>query len=122
LTLIRADINSRTFLLKFGLPDVKKNILVESGFRLHLTSYSREKSSAPSHFVARVPPPKPGANRKLRKALKTRRVTGIYQLGTDRILVFAFVNTASEDKTFYLVLEFFSAGKYAPLPAFLTAV
>ena len=50
----------------------------------------------------------------MRKALKTRRVTGIYQLGTDRILIFAFVNSVSEDKTFYLVHEFFSAGKYSP--------
>jgi len=48
------DINSRTFLLKFGLPDVKKNILVESGYRIHITSYTRQKSSFPSHFVDQV--------------------------------------------------------------------
>jgi predicted ribosome quality control (RQC) complex YloA/Tae2 family protein len=48
------DINSRTFLLKFGLPDSKKNVIIESGFRIHLTSYSRDKSSTPSHFIAKV--------------------------------------------------------------------
>jgi len=50
----RIDINSRIFLLKFALPDSKRNVLVESGFRIHLTNYSREKSSSPSHFVAKV--------------------------------------------------------------------
>ena len=55
----------------------------------------------------------------LRKALKTRRVTGVYQLGTDRILVFAFVNSLKEEKTFYLAHEFFSAGKYSPKPSCL---
>ena len=53
LTLI-ADINSRTFLLKFAVPDSKKNVIIESGMRIHLTNYSREKSSSPSHFVAKV--------------------------------------------------------------------
>src|SRR5579859_5750149 len=48
------DINSRTFLLKFAVPDMKKNIVVESGMIIHVTGYTREKSSAPSHFVAKV--------------------------------------------------------------------
>lgn len=52
------DINSRTFLLKFAVPDSKRNVIVESGYRIHVTSYSREKSAAPSHFVAKVSIPK----------------------------------------------------------------
>ena len=97
------DINSRTFLLKFGLPDTKKTILIESGFRLHLTNYSREKSSSPSPFTG-----------KLRKFIKTRRVTSLGQLGTDRVLVISFSNDSSEEKSYHLIFEFFSAGKYSP--------
>jgi predicted ribosome quality control (RQC) complex YloA/Tae2 family protein len=69
-------------------------LIVDSGFRCHLTSYARTTAAAPSGFVAR-----------LRKYLKTRRVTSITQVGTDRIIEFCF-----SDGLYRLFLEFYAGG------------
>jgi predicted ribosome quality control (RQC) complex YloA/Tae2 family protein len=69
-------------------------LLIDSGFRCHLTEYARTTAAAPSAFVA-----------KLRKYLKTRRVTSIAQIGTDRILEFQF-----SDGLYRLYLEFYAGG------------
>ena len=69
-------------------------MLVESGFRCHLTSFTRTTAAAPSPFVAR-----------LRKYLRTRRVTSVSQVGTDRILEFQF-----SDGQYRLFLEFYAGG------------
>lgn len=61
---------------------------------MHLTDFDRQTAPTPSNFVT-----------KLRKHLKTRRLSQIKQIGNDRVLVLEF-----SDGMFYLVLEFFSAG------------
>lgn len=86
--------SSRQFLLKFSIPDSKKVIVVDCGNKLHLTDFDRPITQTPSNFVT-----------KLRKHLKTRRLSQLKQIGNDRVLVFQF-----SDGMFYLVLEFFSAG------------
>ncbi|KAF2640381.1 hypothetical protein P280DRAFT_34630 [Massarina eburnea CBS 473.64] len=88
------DLSSRIFLFKFHKPDHREQFIIESGFRCHLTSYARTTASAPSGFVA-----------KLRKYLKTRRVTKISQVGTDRIIEFEF-----SDGLYKLYLEFYAGG------------
>ncbi|KAI9732970.1 MAG: hypothetical protein M1818_007403 [Claussenomyces sp. TS43310] len=88
------DLSSKIFLLKFAKPDNKKQMIIDSGFRCHLTSFSRATAAAPSDFVTR-----------LRKYLKTRRVTCVSQVGTDRIIEFAF-----SDGQYRLFLEFYAAG------------
>lgn len=88
------DLNSKILLLKFAKPDHKQQLLIESGFRCHLTDFARTAAPAPSAFVAR-----------LRKFLKTRRVTAVSQIGTDRIIEFQF-----SDGTYRLYLEFFASG------------
>ncbi|KAF1979659.1 hypothetical protein BU23DRAFT_496424 [Bimuria novae-zelandiae CBS 107.79] len=88
------DLSSRIFLFKFHKPDHREQLIIESGFRCHLTSYARTTASAPSAFVAR-----------LRKCLKTRRVTSITQVGTDRIIEFQF-----SDGLYRLYFEFYAAG------------
>ncbi|KAM5474272.1 hypothetical protein MauCBS54593_001846 [Microsporum audouinii] len=88
------DISPRTFLFKLALPDIKKQLIINAGFHCHLTESSRTTADAPSHFVSR-----------LRKLLKTRRITGVRQIGTDRILEFEI-----SDGLFRLYLEFFAAG------------
>jgi predicted ribosome quality control (RQC) complex YloA/Tae2 family protein len=88
------DLSSKIFLLKFAKPNSKQQLLIESGFRCHLTDFARPAAPAPSNFVAR-----------LRKFLKTRRVTGISQIGTDRIIEFQF-----SDGAYRLYLEFFASG------------
>jgi predicted ribosome quality control (RQC) complex YloA/Tae2 family protein len=69
-------------------------MIIDSGFRCHLISFSRSTAAAPSVFVAR-----------LRKHLKTRRVTSVSQVGTDRIIEFQF-----SDGQYRLFLEFYAAG------------
>ncbi|KAK0633173.1 fibronectin-binding protein A N-terminus-domain-containing protein [Immersiella caudata] len=88
------DLNSKILLLKFAKPNSKQQILIESGFRCHLTDFARTTAPAPSNFVVR-----------LRKFLKTRRVTSVSQIGTDRIIEFQF-----SDGTYRLYLEFFASG------------
>lgn len=96
------DINSRTFLLKFAKQGEKHNILIESGYRVHLTDYSRETATTPSNFCA-----------KLRKHVRTRRITHAKQLGTDRVLVFTFgggENNADPERSYHIILEFYAGG------------
>lgn len=86
--------SSRQFLLKFSIPDSKKVVVLDCGNKLHLTEFDRPTTQTPSNFVT-----------KLRKHLKTRRLSQIKQIGNDRVLVLEF-----SDGLFYLALEFFSAG------------
>jgi predicted ribosome quality control (RQC) complex YloA/Tae2 family protein len=88
------DLNSKILLLKFAKPNSKQQILIESGFRCHLTDFARTTAPAPSNFVVR-----------LRKFLKTRRVTSVSQIGTDRIIELQF-----GDGAYRLYLEFFASG------------
>ncbi|RYP62742.1 hypothetical protein DL771_009587 [Monosporascus sp. 5C6A] len=88
------DLSSKILLLKFSKPNDKKQLLIDSGFRCHLTDFGRTTADYPSGFV-----------QKLRKALKTRRVTAVSQVGTDRIIEFQF-----SDGQYRLYLEFFAGG------------
>lgn len=88
------DLSTKIFLIKFARPDHKEQIIIDSGFRCHLTEFSRATAATPSPFVA-----------KLRKYLKTRRVTSVSQVGTDRIIEFQF-----SDGQYKLFLEFYAAG------------
>ncbi|PHH69750.1 hypothetical protein CDD82_7539 [Ophiocordyceps australis] len=88
------DLSSKILLFKFAKPDVKKHLVIDTGFRCHLTEFARTTAAAPSPFVAR-----------LRKFLRTRRLTSVTQIGTDRILDFQF-----SDGQYRLFLEFFASG------------
>ncbi|POR33294.1 Ribosome quality control complex subunit 2 [Tolypocladium paradoxum] len=88
------DLSSKILLLKFAKPDNKKQLVIDTGFRCHLTEFARATAAAPSAFVAR-----------LRKFLKTRRLTSVAQVGTDRVLEFQF-----NDGQYRLFLEFFASG------------
>ncbi|KAI0431979.1 hypothetical protein F5Y09DRAFT_340075 [Xylaria sp. FL1042] len=88
------DLSSKILLFKFAKPNDKKQLLVDSGFRCHLTDFARTTAASPSVFV-----------QKLRKALKTRRLTSVSQIGTDRIIEFQF-----SDGLYRIYLEFFAGG------------
>ncbi|KAI9334047.1 hypothetical protein BDR26DRAFT_937229 [Obelidium mucronatum] len=90
------DANAKTFILKFAKPDHKALVLVESGIRVHPTSYARDKSATPSAFTA-----------KLRKHLKTRRLAAVSQLGSDRIVDFVF---GEGEFALHLFVELYSSG------------
>lgn len=87
--------SSRQFALKFAVPNSKKLIVIDPGFRLHLTEYARATASTPSGFVA-----------KLRKHLKTRRLRTLRVAPATRVLVFTF----SDDNSYHLVVEFYAGG------------
>jgi len=84
----------RIFLLKFAKPECREQLVIDSGFRCHLTSFTRATAAAPSPFVTR-----------LRKYLRTRRVTSVSQVGTDRVVEFQF-----SDGQYRLFLEFYAGG------------
>lgn len=86
--------NPRSFLLKFSIPDSKVSVAVESGLKLYATEYQLPTLPQPSNF-----------NVKLRKHLKSKRLTDIRQVGNDRVVVMQF-----SEGMYYLVFEFFSAG------------
>lgn len=88
------DLSTRIFLLKFAKPEHREQLLIDSGFRCHLTSFARATAAAPSQFVAR-----------LRKFLRTRRVTAVSQVGTDRVIEIQF-----SDGAYRLFLEFYAGG------------
>ncbi|KAJ4386806.1 hypothetical protein N0V93_009704 [Gnomoniopsis smithogilvyi] len=88
------DISSKKLLLKFAVSGKKEQLMIDSGFRTHLTDFTRATAAAPSAFTAR-----------LRKFLKTRRCTSITQIGTDRIIELQF-----SDGAYHMFLEFFAAG------------
>ncbi|KAJ5676201.1 hypothetical protein N7462_009098 [Penicillium macrosclerotiorum] len=88
------DLSSRIFLFKLAKPDHRRQLIVDSGFRTHVTQYSRTAATAPSAFVTR-----------LRKFLKSRRITGVSQIGTDRIIDISF-----SDGAYHMFLEFFAGG------------
>ncbi|KAJ5206654.1 Protein of unknown function DUF3441 [Penicillium cf. griseofulvum] len=88
------DLSSRIFLFKLAKPDHRRQLIVDSGFRTHVTQYSRTAATTPSPFVTR-----------LRKYLKSRRITGISQIGTDRIIDISF-----SDGAYHIFLEFFAGG------------
>ncbi|CUV06166.1 unnamed protein product [Cryptosporidium hominis] len=94
------DINSRTYLFKFG-GEEKKFLLVESGIRFHTTQWKRENEhktsvSSISFF-----------NSKLRRYIRNKKLDDISQMGMDRIVKLTF---GFGDNTFYLIFEFFVAG------------
>ncbi|KXG53478.1 Protein of unknown function DUF3441 [Penicillium griseofulvum] len=88
------DLSSRIFLFKLAKPDHRRQLIIDSGFRTHVTQYSRTAATTPSPFVTR-----------LRKYLKSRRITGISQIGTDRIIDISF-----SDGAYHIFLEFFAGG------------
>ncbi|KAJ8661496.1 hypothetical protein O0I10_002762 [Lichtheimia ornata] len=92
------DVDAKTFLLKFAKPDDKELVLIESGIRLHSTQFSRDKQVTPSPFCA-----------KIRKHLRTRRLTNVRQLGVDRVVDFEF---AGSEKSigYHIIAEFYSSG------------
>ncbi|KAJ3338367.1 hypothetical protein HDU93_009602 [Gonapodya sp. JEL0774] len=90
------DINQKTYLWKFAAGGEKVVLLTESGIRFHSTIYAHTKSPSPSGFAA-----------KLRKHLKSRRLTGLRQLGFDRIIDMKF---GDGEAAYHVLVELYSSG------------
>lgn len=87
---------SKFILLRFNTSESKILVLIESGIRIHLTNYIREKNLIPSNF-----------NVKLRKHLKGKRLTSWKQLNLDRRIDLCFGEGEYQN---HLIVEFFAAG------------
>ena len=89
------DLSSRIYLFKFAKPGQRHQLLVDVGFRCHLTAFARTTAAEPSAFAAR-----------LRKLLRSRRVSAVRQVGADRVIELRF----GDDARYRLFLEFFAEG------------
>ena len=91
------DVDDKTLLFRFKEPGRDaQTLLVESGIRLHTTRYSRERPPHPGGFCM-----------KLRKHLRGRRLTGIAQVGLDRVIDLTFGEGAA---AYHLILELYDRG------------
>jgi predicted ribosome quality control (RQC) complex YloA/Tae2 family protein len=77
-------------------PDSKAVILIESGIRIHGTSFDWPKNMVPSGF-----------SMKLRKHLRGRRLENVEQLGGDRIVDLQF---GSNEAAYHLIVELYDRG------------
>jgi predicted ribosome quality control (RQC) complex YloA/Tae2 family protein len=69
------DISGRIYLLKLSKGGIKTSLLIESGIRIHTTEFIKNKKDLPSGF-----------SMKLRKHLRTKKLTAVRQLGMDRVI------------------------------------
>ena len=91
------DVDDKTFLLKFAEPDREKQLLlVESGQRIHTTRYARDKPTLPGGFTM-----------KLRKHIRSKRLTAIALAGMDRVVDMSF---GTGPATCHLLLELYDKG------------
>lgn len=73
------DISGRLYLLKMSKGGAKENLLIESGIRIHTTEFIKNEKTVPSGF-----------SMKLRKHLRTKKLTSIRQVGMDRVIDLQF--------------------------------
>ncbi|KAL7717545.1 Ribosome quality control complex subunit 2 [Entamoeba marina] len=90
------DINRRLYVIKLSKTDKKEFIVIESGCRVHLTEYNREKSDTPNNFTSR-----------LRKYLNKKKFVGIKQVGNDRVVELTF---GSATEIYHLLVDLYSLG------------
>jgi predicted ribosome quality control (RQC) complex YloA/Tae2 family protein len=58
---------------------------------------------------------------KLRKHIRTRRLTNVRQLGVDRIVDFEFAGIG-EGTTYHIIAEFYASVIYIPVFSFITSI
>ena len=89
-------LNARTFVFKLAQTSVKHFLLIESGTRIHMTSYIREHDAIPNNFAA-----------KLRKHIRLARLDNIEQIGTDRLIDLTF---GTGQRQCHVIVELFAQG------------
>lgn len=90
------DISSKVYVLKLSEGETKRHLVMQSGTRFHLSEWKRDKQSIPSVFTMR-----------LRKYIRTKRMTDMRQLGFDRVLDMTF---GHGEQAFHLIVEFYARG------------
>ncbi|ELP94148.1 serologically defined colon cancer antigen 1, putative, partial [Entamoeba invadens IP1] len=90
------DINRRLYVIKLSKTDLKEFIVIESGVRVHLTQYNRDKSDTPNNFTSR-----------LRKYLNKKRLLRVNQIGNDRVIEIVIGNATEK---YNLIIDLYSNG------------
>ncbi|KAG9396642.1 Protein of unknown function DUF3441 [Carpediemonas membranifera] len=96
------DISDRALVLKFYVPSsgadsgAITHVMIENGLRVHMTKFVRQNPPAPKSFTM-----------KLRKHLKSHRLTNVIQFSNDRIIDLIFGEGAF---THHLIVELHSKG------------
>eukprot|EP00002_Diphylleia_rotans_P021148 TRINITY_DN4117_c0_g1_i6.p1 TRINITY_DN4117_c0_g1~~TRINITY_DN4117_c0_g1_i6.p1 ORF type:complete len:823 (+),score=195.64 TRINITY_DN4117_c0_g1_i6:75-2543(+) len=96
------DVNSKTYLLKFSRTDEKILVVLESGVRVHITEYGRDKG-----IGAEGPKVPSGFTMRLRRSIRMKKLIDVKQLGVDRVIQFSF---AGDGEVVHLFLELYSQG------------
>ncbi|HMF32560.1 MAG TPA: ribosome rescue protein RqcH, partial [Candidatus Lokiarchaeia archaeon] len=86
-------------LLKLRTKDGKKMLLIDPKKRIHLTDFKYPMPKFPSQFCM-----------VLRKYMKKRRITKVYQHGLDRIFIMELAST--EGGPWKFIVELFAGGNY----------
>ncbi|KAK7790282.1 hypothetical protein R5R35_003862 [Gryllus longicercus] len=90
------DIDHKTYLIKLQRTEEKCVLLLESGSRMHTTSFEWPKNFAPSGF-----------SMKMRKHLRNKRLESMKQLGIDRVVDLQF---GSGEAAYHIILELYDRG------------
>ena len=90
------DVSGRLYLLKLSKGGTKENLLIESGIRIHCTKFIKNEKNVPSGF-----------SMKLRKHLRTRKLTSIRQLGMDRVIDLQF---GKDEFAAHIIVELYAQG------------
>ncbi|SCN58839.1 conserved protein, unknown function [Plasmodium chabaudi chabaudi] len=90
------NISNKIYVLKCSKKEQKYFLLLEAEKRMHITEWMREKDVMPSGFTM-----------KLRKHLRSRKITNISQLGGDRVVDIQF---GYDDNVYHLIVELYIAG------------
>jgi predicted ribosome quality control (RQC) complex YloA/Tae2 family protein len=90
------DLSTKTYLFKLAKPDSKVFLVIESGVRIHSTTFSREHKDVPSVFTL-----------KLRKAIRAKRLENVAQYGFDRVIDLTF---GSGETAHHVICEFYAGG------------
>ncbi|KEG01418.1 conserved protein, unknown function [Plasmodium vinckei vinckei] len=90
------NISNKIYVLKCSKKEQKYFLLLEAEKRVHITEWMREKNVMPSGFTM-----------KLRKHLRSRKITNISQLGGDRVVDIQF---GYDDNIYHLIVELYIAG------------
>ena len=90
------DVSGRLYLLKLSKGSCKEHLLIESGIRIHTTEFIKNKKTVPSGF-----------SMKLRRHLRTKKLTNIKQLGMDRVIDIQF---GKEENACHILVELYAQG------------
>lgn len=90
------DVSGRLYLLKLAKGGQKEHLLIESGIRIHTTAFIKNEKTVPSGF-----------SMKLRKHLRTKKLTSIRQLGMDRVIDLQF---GRDEFAAHILVELYAQG------------